>query len=484
MAFDSRALPKTTGAGPASDGAQGVGPGKRTLTEALPALAGTSGAPPAPQPKPRTEGAPVANAGPAAGDAAAGAKDQEHEAPVLDPAAAFQLAVSGRPSTLPFQKQLSSELGVELDAVEAHLGTPEAQVGLAVLGAEAATVGNKVAFMQSAPALETVRHEAIHIKQMRGSDQAPQALSSPQQASEHEAATGARESSPAVEATAPPGTIHRSLFGGILGGVLGAIGGAVAGFFAGGPLGAIAGGIAGAVGGAALGDRLSTKRRNLTAADITYARDVFADSVDYSKIEITRDSMMSTGAPKTIGNTIHLRSDWGGPIFQPGDTMELTDLGRELLIHEMTHVWQYQHGGLAYIGDSLWAQLKASLGSGSRNGAYDWYAAHSAGLPWEKWNPEQQASAVERYNQALRLARATPPTATPRDYSDLSTLQPYMDKVRRGEGAPQFSAAGAVAGGLAGAGMGALVGGAFGGPAGALIGAGIGGLAGVFFGGG
>ena len=102
----------------------------------------------------------------------------------------------------------------------------------------------------------------------------------------------------------------------------------------------------------------------------------------------------------------------------------------------------------------------------------------------EKWNPEQQASAVERYNQALRLARATPPTATPRDYSDLSTLQPYMDKVRRGEGAPQFSTAGAVAGGLAGAGMGALVAGAIGGPVGALVGAGIGGLAGVCLGGG
>jgi hypothetical protein len=126
----------------------------------------------------------------------------------------------------------------------------------------------------------------------------------------------------------------------------------------------------------------------------------------------------------------------------------------------------------------------SSLGSGSRNGAYDWYTAHSAGLPWEQWNPEQQASAVERYNQALRLARATPPTATPRDYNDVSTLQPYMDRVRRGEGAPQFSTAGAVAGGLAGAGMGALVGGAIGGPVGALVGAGLGGLAGVFLGGG
>jgi hypothetical protein len=194
--------------------------------------------------------------------------------------------------------------------------------------------------------------------------------------------------------------------------------------------------------------------------------------------------MWSTGAPKTLGNTIHLQSEWGGAVFQPGDTLELTENGREILIHEMGHVWQYQHGGYAYIGDSLWAQLKGALGSGSRNAAYDWRTPHNAGVPWEKWNPEQQAAAIERYNQALRATTATPPTATPADYTDLTTLQLYMDKVRRGEGAPQFSVPGAVAGGLVGAGMGALVGGAIGGPVGALIGAGIGGLGGLLFGGG
>jgi len=374
---------------------------------------------------------------------------------------------------------------VNLDGVEAHLGTPEAKVGLVMLGAEAATVGRKVAFIEETPALETVRHEAIHIKQAQaGGDQKPKALSSPEHATEQEARAGAREHAPTVETTAQPGTIHRSLFGGILGGVLGAIGGAVAGFFLGGPAGAVAGGIAGAIGGAALGDHLTTQRRHLTADDIAYARTIFADSLDYSKIEITRDSMMSTGAPKTIGNTVHLVSDWGGALFQPGDGMILTDKGREVLIHEMTHVWQYQHGGYAYIGDSLWAQLKGALGSGSRNAAYDWRTPQRAGVPWEKWNPEQQAAAIERYNQALRATTAVPPTATAADYTDLTTLQPYMDKVRRGEGAPQFSAPGAIAGGLAGAGVGALIGGLAGGPVGALIGAGLGGLAGVFFGGG
>lgn len=514
MGFDTRSLSRTTGAsrtgGVAASpgkstltellGKQGVpvdSPGKRTLTErAAPPPPDVDASAQGSQPAPGTGPSSTAATGtPPAGDHAAAppaesapeADAAAHEEALrsVDPAAAFELAVSGAPSAMPYKQQLSSELGVNLDDVEAHVGTAEAKAGLALMGAEAATVGRKVAFMHEAPALETVRHEAIHLKQAQaGGAQAPKALSSPDHAAEREASAGAQQHSPSVEATAQPGTIHRSLFGGILGGIVGAIGGAIGGFFLGGPLGAIAGGIAGAVAGAAIGDRLTTKRRHLSAADIAYARTIFADSLDYSKIEITRDSMWSTGAPKTLGNTIHLTSDWGGALFQPGDTLVLTDKGREILIHEMTHVWQYQHGGLAYIGDSLWAQLKGALGSGSRDAAYDWRTPQRAGVPWEKWNPEQQAAAIERYNKALRAVTATPPTAVAADYTDLATLQPYMDKVRRGEGAPQFSAFGAVAGGLAGAGMGALIGGAAGGPVGALIGAGIGGLAGAIFGGG
>ena len=56
--------------------------------------------------------------------------------------------------------------------------------------------------------------------------------------------------------------------------------------------------------------------------------------------------MISTGAPKTLGNVIHLRSDWGHFV---GDTLDLTEEGRLTLIHEMGHVWQYQNGGLAHI---------------------------------------------------------------------------------------------------------------------------------------
>ncbi len=217
--------------------------------------------------------------------------------------------------------------------------------------------------------------------------------------------------------------VRRSFLGGILGGIGGAVAGAVTGFLVGGPIGAVLGGIGGLVGGALIGDAATTEKRGLTSNEISYAHEIYLDSIDYSVISITRDSLLSAGAPKTIGNTIHLRSDWG---HFKGDTMELTELGMQTLIHEMGHVWQYQNGGLAYIAESVWVQLKAFVSGGDRGGAYDWHEAIKEGLPWEKWNPEQQAQAIEDYNIALRRIKDGP--ATRDDFTRGIALLPVCRK--------------------------------------------------------
>lgn len=220
--------------------------------------------------------------------------------------------------------------------------------------------------------------------------------------------------------------------------------------------------------------------RPLTEAEIAYVRRIYGDSIDYSQVRMTSDHWLSTGAPKVIGNTVYMRSDWGGPMFKEDGS--LTTSGRHLLMHEMGHIWQYQNGGHAYIGDALWAMFESWRETGSRNGAYRWRDAYDEGLEWKDWNPEQQATAIEDYN--LHLESVERGWISSSDQAEMDLLQPYVDKARRGEGAPQFSvpgaAAGAAGGALTGAGIGALVGG----PVGALIGAGIGALVGGLFGGG
>jgi hypothetical protein len=173
--------------------------------------------------------------------------------------------------------------------------------------------------------------------------------------------------------------------------------------------------------------------RPLTDDEILEATDVFGESLDVTRVRITRDDPLSFVAPKTIGDTVHLRSDWG--LFAENG-LQLSDRGRSILVHELVHVWQFQNGGLAYIAASLWAQHVAFLRTGSRGGAYRWQRAWQAGLPWAQWNPEQQAQAIQDLRDArLRVAAGVPEEHDPVRIHRLSGL---LDELRAGRGAPRF----------------------------------------------
>lgn len=66
---------------------------------------------------------------------------------------------------------------------------------------------------------------------------------------------------------------------------------------------------------------------------------------------------------------------------------EALPLRRHLLVHEAVHVWQFQHGGHAYIGDSVHAQL---FGDG-----YELEKGLLQGRAWAALNAEQQATLIE-----------------------------------------------------------------------------------------
>jgi outer membrane lipoprotein SlyB len=349
---------------------------------------------------------------------------------------------------------MRSHFGRDFSRVRIHTDT-KAAVSAKALNAAAYTVGREIVFgagrytPYSVEGKRLLAHELTHVIQQRDADVGqPLQLGTTENAYEQTAqAMEARlVESPTDLAVKPVGgevlsgrTVQRSLLGGILSAVVGATGGAVVGGVVGGPLGAIVGGLAGLVGGALIGDKATTRSRKLSSGEIAYATEIFKNSLDYSKISITRDSLISTGSTKTVGNTIHLRSTEGKVEFFKGDSLELTDLGMETLIHEMGHVWQYQNGGLAYIPNSLWAQFKGAIKKGTRNAAYYWPQAVHEKLAWEDWNPEQQASAIERYNQLVQKSKENLDDETRKDTEkEIAILLPYMDKVWKRQGAPTF----------------------------------------------
>jgi hypothetical protein len=130
---------------------------------------------------------------------------------------------------------------------------------------------------------------------------------------------------------------------------------------------------------------LSTGASPLLPDERAEAEPIFRSSLNLDVIRIAYSGVVS--APTTLGNTIRVR---------PGYRMPYA-----VLIHELTHVWQYQTMGTAYISDSLWHQAAASVtsllstGRADRSGAYRYRI--QPGLSFYRYTAEQQASIVEDY---------------------------------------------------------------------------------------
>lgn len=119
-------------------------------------------------------------------------------------------------------------------------------------------------------------------------------------------------------------------------------------------------------------------RRPVTHTERGVLSSVFGDALDLDAIEIREDLHGLINLSRrafVIENTMHLP--------MPAHTAPM-----QLIVHEATHVWQFQHGGHAYITDSLHAQ---TLGDG-----YQLEKGLLQGKAWPQLNCEQQATLVEQ----------------------------------------------------------------------------------------
>jgi hypothetical protein len=136
--------------------------------------------------------------------------------------------------------------------------------------------------------------------------------------------------------------------------------------------------------------------RPLTRAERQLLESVFGNSLDYSRVQLIPTTVLEF---RTVGNTTRVPKDFS--ITNPDHA--------QTLVHEMTHVWQYQHSGTSYISISLTSQLIATIRSGSRNAAYDYQL--SGRSSFYDFGPEQQALIVENYF-GMKRDQSAPATGT------------------------------------------------------------------------
>lgn len=118
----------------------------------------------------------------------------------------------------------------------------------------------------------------------------------------------------------------------------------------------------------------------------------------------------------------------GGRAFTTFHTINIPASGAHgrsntaIVVHELTHVMQYERSGSWYIGQAIHAQATVGYGYGGASGLR---AAHAAGRHFASFNREQQAQIAQDY---YTLFVATGVTRGP----DFDAYQPFIAELRAG----------------------------------------------------
>lgn len=91
-----------------------------------------------------------------------------------------------------------------------------------------------------------------------------------------------------------------------------------------------------------------------------------------------------------------------------------------LLVHEATHVMQYERMGTLYIGEALYAQRKLGRGAYDYGGEEGLRRARAAGTPLRAYNREAQAQMVQDYFRRREAGQ------------DVAAYEPYLQEARAG----------------------------------------------------
>lgn len=142
-----------------------------------------------------------------------------------------------------------------------------------------------------------------------------------------------------------------------------------------------------------------TNTRHLAANEIAIARTVFNDTIPYDQVLVSdglgggdRPFTVPTSLPMNFPTFPNFNVRGGRYVIHAGDGyygMSTAKADKELLIHELTHVWQGENEtswSWAYVIFSLKDQALSDDAY-----AYD----HERYKPWRDYGPEQQAQIVE-----------------------------------------------------------------------------------------
>ncbi len=126
---------------------------------------------------------------------------------------------------------------------------------------------------------------------------------------------------------------------------------------------------------------------SLTDRERALLADFFGAGLDCGVVRIRDGGFPSWLCTRSVLGTIFFQASIRFPERRD------TPWGRGLLLHETVHIWQYRTVGVRYATSSLWDQLRCTLTTGTRRGAYLYEL--DPGRPFTGYGFEQQAQILQ-----------------------------------------------------------------------------------------
>lgn len=107
-------------------------------------------------------------------------------------------------------------------------------------------------------------------------------------------------------------------------------------------------------------------------------------------------------------------------IFLPQTPVSHSRQNLALLVHELTHVYQYEQVGTRYMTEAVYMLITTRRNCYQYGGAAGLQQAHQQQIPLSRFNREQQAQIVQDYFSGCQAG------------NDISSFLPYIHDLRHG----------------------------------------------------
>jgi Domain of unknown function (DUF4157) len=151
--------------------------------------------------------------------------------------------------------------------------------------------------------------------------------------------------------------------------------------------------------------------RALSSHELAYS--VFGGSIDLAMVRIDERAVIGPAFTKRAFTSFHTINAWG----------KLADY---VLVHELTHVWQYENAGAIYMAQAVHAQISRGQGAYDYGGPAGLQAARAKAQGLTGFNREEQAQIVEDF---YRIKHGIPPHVPGGTVSDLPLYAHFVKTV-------------------------------------------------------